>query len=471
MKRRKQRSGPEQIIENLQVLEMVAEGKCLARHEGQVVFIEGAAPGDVVDVRVFRHKKNFLEGQPVRFHSYSPQRTTPFCEHFGTCGGCKWQHLDYDAQLQFKHKQVQDSLERIGGLELPPLRPILASEQTTYYRNKLEYTFADRRWLTAEQVQSGLAVERKGLGFHIPGRFDKILDIRHCYLQPDPSNAIRLEIRRYALERGLEFNDPVKQRGFLRNLIIRTANSGDVMVIVQLFHDDEGERPALLAHLQATFPEITSLHYVINNKGNETFHDLEVHCVHGEPFITERMEDLQFRIGPKSFYQTNAEQAYLLYRVAREMAALGGQELVYDLYTGTGTIANFVARQARRVVGLEYVEMAVADARINSQINGITNTEFYAGDMKKLLTAGFPAQHGHPDVVITDPPRAGMDPEVVEMLRQMAPQRIVYVSCNPATQARDLALLNDAYRVTAVQPVDMFPHTHHVENVVALEKR
>jgi len=355
---------------------------------------------------------------------------------------------------------------------LPEIQPILPSGQTTYYRNKLEYTFSSNRWLTTEDMQSGDEVaDRTALGFHIPRRFDKILDIENCYLQPDPSNRIRLAVREFARQHGYPFFDLVKQEGFLRNLIIRTTTTGEVMVIVQFFRDDEEKRNRLLVFLKTSFPEITSLLYVINPKGNETFHDLEVMPFHGEPYITERMEDLQSRVGPKSFYQTNATQALELYKVARQYANLQGHELVYDLYTGTGTIANFVARQARNVIGLEYVPMAIEDAKVNSQINGIRNTEFFAGDMKDLLNASFLNNHGHPDVVITDPPRAGMDASVVEMLRQAAPQRIVYVSCNPATQARDLALLDETYAVTAVQPVDMFPHTYHVENVALLQKR
>ncbi|OKL39789.1 23S rRNA (uracil(1939)-C(5))-methyltransferase RlmD [Pontibacter flavimaris] len=447
---------------------MVAEGKCLARHDNMVVFVAGVAPGDVVDLRVTRKKKSYMEAEPVHFHELSELRVQPFCEHFGTCGGCKWQHIGYDTQLYFKQKQVKDNLERIGKVPLPEFDPILGSEKTRYYRNKLEYTFSNTSWLTKEQIQSGQEYDRDALGFHIPGRFDKILDIKHCYLQPDPSNAIRLEVRKYAKEQNLPFFDIVKQEGYMRNLIIRTANTGEVMVIVQVYEDRPAEMQALMEHLAATFPEITSLQYVVNAKGNETFHDLEVVCYKGLPYIHEDMEGIKFRVGPKSFYQTNADQAYELYKKTRELANLTGNELVYDLYTGAGTIANFVARQAREVIGIEYVPSAIEDAKINSQINNITNTTFYAGDMKDILSDELVARHGRPDVVITDPPRAGMHEDVVKKLLQVHPNRIVYVSCNPATQARDVEWLSEKYDVTRVQPVDMFPQTHHVENIVLL---
>ena len=447
---------------------MVAEGKCLARHDNMVIFVGGVAPGDVVDLRVTRKKKSFMEAVPVAFREYSELRVEPFCEHFGICGGCKWQHISYDTQLHFKQKQVKDNLERIGKVALPEFDPILGSAKTRYYRNKLEYTFSNTSWLTNEQIQSGQEFDRDALGFHIPGRFDKILDIKHCYLQPDPSNAIRLEVRKYAKEHNLPFFDIVKQEGYMRNLIIRTANTGELMVIVQVFEDRPEVMEALMEHLSTTFPEITSLQYVVNAKGNETYHDLEVVCYKGLPYIHEEMEGIKFRVGPKSFYQTNADQAYELYRLTRELADLKGDELVYDLYTGAGTIANFVAKQAREVIGIEYVPSAIEDAKINSQINNITNTTFYAGDMKDILSDELIERHGRPDVVITDPPRAGMHQDVVEKLLQVHPNRIVYVSCNPATQARDLELLSTKYDVTRVQPVDMFPQTHHVENIVLL---
>jgi 23S rRNA (uracil1939-C5)-methyltransferase len=461
------------VLQNLTVTAVAAEGKCLARHEEMVVFLDGdtAAPGDVVDVRLTRKKKNFAEGVPVAYHQYSDVRTEPFCGHFGVCGGCKWQHITYEAQLGYKHQQVVDSLTRIAKVALPPIRPILPSARTTYYRNKLEFTFSSNRWLTPSEMAAREDLERSALGFHVPRRFDKIVDVEHCYLQPDPSNAIRLAARDYARTHKLPFYDPVTWDGFVRNLVVRTTLTGEVMVIVQVAYEKWEWLEGLLVHLRDRFPEITSLQFVVNNKGNDTFQDLEVKPFHGLPYITEKMEDLQFRVGPKSFYQPNAAQAYELYQVARSFAGLQGHETVYDLYTGTGTIANFVARQAQRVVGLEYVPMAIADARVNAQINGIANTQFFAGDIKDLLTDDFLDTHGRPDVVITDPPRAGMDEAVTRMLLRAAPQRIVYVSCNPATQARDLAILDAQYAVKDVQPVDMFPHTYHVENVVLLEFR
>lgn len=451
---------------------MAAEGRCVARHDGQVIFVTGAAPGDVADLRITREHKNYLEAEATFLHQPSPDRATPFCRHFGVCGGCKWQHLAYAAQLRHKQQLVDDALRRIGkAVELPPLSPILPAEPTRYYRNKLEFSASPNAWLTREQIATGETFDRRVLGFHAPGRFDKIVDIEHCHLQPDPSNAIRLRVREYARERGLTFYDAVAQTGFLRNIIIRTAEStGEVMVIVQVT-DPEGEHlDDLLAMLLAEFPQITALHSVVNPKGNDTFHDLDVPAAKGPGYIHERMEELTYRVGPKSFYQTNARQALALYQLTRAAAALTGQELVYDLYTGAGTIANFVARQARHVVGIEYVASAIDDARVNSAINGIGNTTFYAGDMKDVLSDRLFARHGRPDVVITDPPRAGMHPDVVAALLRAAPRRIVYVSCNPATQARDIELLHPAYRATQAQPVDMFPHTHHVENIVVLEK-
>ncbi len=457
-----------EILENIRIEEMVAEGKCLARHNNMVIFVGGVAPGDVVDLRITKKKKSFMEAVPVQFREYSDLRVQPFCEHFGTCGGCKWQHIGYNTQLYYKEKQVKDNLERIGKVALPKFDPILGSKKDKFYRNKLEFTFSSFGWLTNEQIQSGENYDRNALGFHMPGRFDKILDIQNCYLQPDPSNAIRLAVRDYTRAKGLVYYDAVKQTGFLRNLIVRTANTGELMVILLVKHNDEEAILGIMQHLETNFPEITSLQYVVNPKMNDTFHDQEVICYKGLPYIHEEMEGIRFRVGPKSFYQTNADQAYELYRLTREFAGLTGNELVYDLYTGAGTIANFVARQAKEVIGIEYVPSAIEDARINSEINNITNTTFYAGDMKDILSDALIAQHGRPDVVITDPPRAGMHPDVVEKLLQVHADRIVYVSCNPATQARDLELLSDKYDVTRVQPVDMFPQTHHVENIVLL---
>lgn len=468
----RKKKGQLPVLEKIKIESIAAEGKCIARHEDLVIFVEGiVAPGDVVDLRVTRKKKNFMEAMPVRFHTLSAVREKPFCQHFGVCGGCKWQHIPYQTQLAYKQQQVIDHLQRIAKVELPPVQPILPSAETTYYRNKLEFTFSPNRWLTDEDMRSQEELEKRTLGFHIPKRFDKILDIEHCYLQPDPSNPIRLAVKEYARRHNLFFFDNVKNEGFLRNLIIRTAVTGEVMVILQVYHQDNPVIEALLTHVLEKFPQITSLQYVINPKGNETFHDLDVVCFAGKPYITEQMEDLQFRVGPKSFYQTNASQAYELYKITRNYAGLQGNEVVYDLYTGTGTIANFVARQARKVVGLEYVPMAIEDAKVNSHINQIENTSFFAGDIKDLLTTQFLAQHGRPDVVITDPPRAGMDPQVIHMLSEAEPEKIVYVSCNPATQARDLALLDAKYKVKALQPVDMFPHTYHVENVALLVKK
>jgi 23S rRNA (uracil1939-C5)-methyltransferase len=456
---------PEVVIESV-----AAEGKCVGRYEGQVIFVADVAPGDVVDLRIIKKRKNYLEGRPEKFHQYSTLRAQPFCQHFDLCGGCKWQHLEYEVQLKYKHQQVVDNLQRIGKVALPTISPILPSAQTRYYRNKLEFTFSNKKWLTREQIESGDEHDRTALGFHMPGRFDKVLDIEHCHLQPDPSNAVRLAVRAYARAHDMEFFDLVKMHGLVRNLIIRTASTGETMVIVQFGRPDEAIE-GLMQHLNEQFPELTSLQYIINEKLNETYHDQEIVLYSGREYIEEEMEGLRFRIGPKSFYQTNSQQAYTLYKVAREFAGLDGTQVVYDLYTGTGTIANFVARQAKKVVGIEYVPEAIEDAKINSTVNNIGNTQFYAGDMKDILNPEFVAAHGQPDVVITDPPRAGMHPDVVQTLLQVAPQRIVYVSCNPATQARDLQLMDEQYKVSAVQPVDMFPHTHHVENVVLLEKR
>lgn len=467
MKRRKEK---QEVLEKITIQDIAAEGKCIARQEDMVIFVDGSvAPGDVVDLRVTRKKKNFMEASLIRFHSYSTKRGTPFCEHFGVCGGCKWQHIPYEAQLQYKQQQVIDNLERIAKVPIPAVNPILPASEATYYRNKLEFTFSSSRWLTAEDIKSQESLDKNALGFHIPKRFDKILDIEHCYLQTDPSNAIRLAVKKYAQENNIPFFDLVKQEGFLRNLIIRTTNTGEIMVILQVYYDDWNVLEPMLQHLHQEFPQITSLQYIINSKGNDTFQDLDVVTFAGKPYITEQMEGLQFRVGPKSFYQTNAQQAYELYKIARELADLKRQETVYDLYTGTGTIALFIARQASKVVGLEYVAMAIEDAKVNTKINNISNASFFAGDIKDLLTEKFMEVNGWPDVVITDPPRAGMDPKVVEMLLKAAPQKIVYVSCNPATQARDIALLDAKYAVKVIQPVDMFPHTYHVENVVLLE--
>ena len=460
------------MIEGVEITGVAAEGKSLARVDDMVVFIPYGAPGDIVDVKLDKKKKSYAEGHIVRMAKPSELRTEPFCEHFGVCGGCKWQHLPYEYQLQCKQQQVTDALERIAKVELPPVSPILGSERTLHYRNKLEFTFSNKMWLTYEQMQSGEEFsDRNALGFHIPGAFDKVLDIRRCWLQDDISNELRLFIRHYALERGYSFYDLRAQHGVMRTLMVRTTSTGELMLIVVFGEDNREAIEDVMAAIAGRFPQITSLLYVVNLKVNDTIGDQEIHCYRGRDYIEEEMEGLRFRIGPKSFYQTNSRQAYELYKVARSFAQLTGEECVYDLYTGTGTIANFVARQARKVVGIEYVPEAIEDARLNSRVNGIDNTIFFAGDMKDVLTADFIAEHGKPDVMIVDPPRAGMHGDVVNVILEAEPRRIVYVSCNPATQARDLALLDAKYRVAAVQPVDMFPHTHHVENVVLLDIR
>ena len=466
---------PLPLLENIEITAVAAEGKALARVDERVVFVPYVVPGDVVDLQVTRKKNSYMEATAVRFHKYSELRAEPFCKHFGVCGGCKWQCLRYEEQLRAKQQQVVDALQRIGKIQLPEITPILGSKHTREYRNKLEFGFSNRRWLTAEEVKADQQFDvRDALGFHITGAFDKILDIDECHLMDDVQNRIRNDIRQYALEHGLTFYDLRLNQGLLRSLMVRNSNTGELMLLVQFRIETPEEKEqamGLMQHIADTFPEITSLLYVDNHKCNDTFGDQEVIVFKGEDHIFELMEDLRFKVGPKSFYQTNTEQAYELYKVARSFAQLTGNELVYDLYTGTGTIANFVARQARQVIGIEYVPEAIEDAKVNSDLNGVTNTLFYAGDMKDILTDSFIDQHGRPDVIITDPPRAGMHADVVQTILHAAPGRIVYVSCNPATQARDLALLDADYRVAAVQPVDMFPHTQHVENVVLLERR
>ncbi|ASB50142.1 23S rRNA (uracil(1939)-C(5))-methyltransferase RlmD [Alkalitalea saponilacus] len=460
------------LLERLVITDVAAEGKSLGKINDKVVFVTQTIPGDIVDVQVNKKRKNYYEGFPIRFHYYSDLRVDPFCSHFGVCGGCKWQALPYTEQLFYKQREVKNNLVRIGKVEIPEVMPILASNAERFYRNKLEFTFSNKRWLTQEEIDSGDEItDGDALGFHIPGMFDKVVDVEKCYLQSDPSNQIRLAIKEYALEKGLEFFDIRAKAGYLRTLIIRTSSTGEVMVILSLFNDDSLSRADLFNHMISKFPEVTSWMYVINNKANDTITDLDVKLFAGRDHIFESMEDLKFKIGPKSFYQTNSEQAYNLYKVARDFAGLTGDETVYDLYTGTGTIANFIARNAKKVVGIEYVPEAIEDAIKNSEINGIDNTIFLAGDMKDMLTHTLFEQHGRPDVIITDPPRAGMHSDVVETILNAAPDKIVYVSCNSATQARDINLLDIRYRVAKVQPVDMFPHTHHVENVVLLERR
>lgn len=463
---------PHPILNNVTITDIAAEGKAIAKVNDIVVFVPFVVPGDVVDLQVTRKKSNFMEARPIHFHTYAEKRIDAVCQHFGICGGCKWQILPYIEQLRFKQQQVIDNLTRIGKIELPNVTPILGSSKTEFYRNKLEFTFSNKRWRTNEEIAEEIVFDTmNAVGFHIPGQFDKVLDIEKCWLQSESSNEIRNEIRKYALQHELTFFDLRNQEGFLRTLMIRTTITGGLMVIVVFYYEDKELQNALLQHVADKFPDITSLLYVVNSKANDTITDQEIKLFAGEEFIYEKMEDLTFKIGPKSFFQTNSIQAYELYKIVRNYAQLTGNELVYDLYTGTGTIANFVSHQARQVIGIEYVAEAIEDAHINSELNGIDNTLFYAGDMKDILNAAFIEKHGKPDVIITDPPRAGMHNDVIEAILFASPERIVYVSCNPATQARDLSFLDNGYRVTAVQPVDMFPHTHHVENVVLLEKR
>jgi 23S rRNA (uracil1939-C5)-methyltransferase len=465
------------ILQDIFVETMAAEGKCVAKHNGLVIFIQGGAPGDTVDISLTKIKSSFLEGRVVQIQKLSANRAQPFCSHFGTCGGCSWQHINYSTQLQYKQQQVIDNLERIGGLQLPAIQPIIASGKTAYYRNKLDYTFTANRWLTKEELEKAKEEKRfeVGLGYHMPGAFDRVFDVAECHLQPDPSNDIRLLVKKIAVENKIPFFDLRNQTGFLRTLTIRSTLAGEIMIILQVTSDKMEWTEKILQAIADNFPQATSINYIINAKRNDTFADLDVICWKGNPYITEKMlpptkkEELQFRIGPKSFYQTNSAQAYELYKVAWQLADLKGDELVYDLYTGTGTIANFVAGTAKKVIGLEYVAAAIEDAKINSKLNNVTNTEFFAGDMKDLLTEAFLTQHGRPDVIITDPPRAGMHEDVCQMLLKALPKRIVYVSCNPATQARDLKILCERYGISNVQPVDMFPHTIHVENVVRLD--
>lgn len=460
------------VVENVEITGVAAEGKSIARVDDMVVFIPYGAPGDVVNIKLDKKKRSYAEAHIVDMVKPSPDRVTPACEHFGVCGGCKWQHIPYESQLRYKRDQVVDALTRIAKVEIPEVNPTLGSKETFCYRNKLEYTFSCKCWITFEDLRSGREIaDRNALGFHIPGAFDKVLDIKKCWLQDDLSNRIRLFVRQYALAKGYEFYDIKAQQGLMRTLMVRIASTGEVMLIVVFARPEQEKIDDLMGAIAAEFPEITSLLYVVNQKVNDTIADQEVITYRGRDYINEEMEGLQFRIGPKSFYQTNSLQAYELYKVARRMACLNPDDLVYDLYTGTGTIANFVARQVKKVVGIEYVPEAIADAKLNSKVNGIDNTIFFAGDMKDVLTDGFIEEHGRPDVMIIDPPRAGMHEDVVNVILNARPERIVYVSCNPATQARDLALMDSLYRIEEVQPVDMFPHTHHVENVVRMTRR
>jgi len=460
------------LLEKVEITAIASEGKALGRVDDKVVFVPMLVPGDVVDIQVTRKRKNFMEGYVVKHHVYSEMRKEAECSHFGVCGGCKWQHLPYEKQLEYKEQQVVDNFNRLGKFEVPEINKILASKDQYYYRNKLEFTFSNKRWMTKEEIGSKLDIkQRNALGFHIPGMFDKILDIDKCYLQSEISNNIRNSVREYALDNNIEFHDIREHKGMLRTLIIRNSSEGQLMVILNLYQEDQKAREGLLNHLRNSFPEISSLMYVINHKPHDSIGDLEVKLFSGQDHIIEVMEELKFRVGPKSFYQTNTHQAYELYKVAREYADLKGDEVVYDLYTGTGTIANFIAAGASRVVGLEYVPEAIVDAKLNSELNGIKNTSFFAGDMKDLLNEEFIAENGRPDVIITDPPRPGMHEAVVKTILRIKPEKVVYVSCNPATQARDITLMSEDYTVEKVQPVDMFPQTHHVENVVLMRRR
>ncbi len=461
------------LLEHIEIIDIGAEGKAIGRLDEKIVFVPGCIPGDVVDVQVNRKRKKYMEGYVTKFHVHSDKKVKPFCQHFGTCGGCKWQMLPYEEQLKYKQKQVVDQLTRIGKIEFQGFENILPSQEEIYYRNKLEYTFSNTRWLTADEITLELPVEQKNaLGFHVPGRFDKVLDIEHCYLQSSPSNEIRMEVKNFALENEMDFFDIREQKGLLRNLIIRSSSIGELMVIVVFYTRDNYKRKNLLQHLYNKFPGITSLMYIINEKPNDSIFDQEVKLFRGRDYIVEDLDGLKFRIGAKSFFQTNSKQAKVLYDTVKEFAGLEGQkQVVYDLYTGTGTIANYLARDAYKVVGIETIPGAIQDAGINSDLNNINNTSFFAGDVKDILTSRFIEKHGQPDVVVLDPPRAGLHPTVIETLLETMPTTLVYVSCNPATQARDIQLLKDNYKIERVQPVDMFPHTHHVENVVKMTRK
>jgi 23S rRNA (uracil1939-C5)-methyltransferase len=467
------RRNKKQTFTNIEVIDAGAKGKTVAKAtDGRIIFLSNAVPGDVVDVQTFKKRKAFYEGKAVAFHKLSDQRTEPVCEHFGTCGGCKWQNMAYKSQLYYKQKEVENNLKRLGHIELPEVTPILGSAKQYFYRNKMEFSFSDSRWLTLDEINSDNDLgDRNALGFHIPGMWDKILNIKTCHLQEDPSNSIRNEVKSFAVEHQLEFFNTRNQTGFLRTMMIRTSSTGEIMVLIQFFKEDKEKRELLLDFIGETFPQIISLQYVINSKANDTIYDQDVICYKGQDHIFEAMEGLKFKINAKSFYQTNSDQAYELYKITRDFAGLTGSELVYDLYTGTGTIAQFVAKQAKKVIGVESVPDAISAANENAQLNGIENVDFYVGDMKHVFNTSFIETHGQPDVIITDPPRDGMHKDVVQQLLNIAPEKVVYVSCNSATQARDLALMNDNYKVTKLQAVDMFPQTHHVENVVLLERR
>lgn len=467
------RRNKNKVFSNLEVIDAGAKGKTIAKApDGKVVFLPNAVPGDIVDVQTFKQRTGYYEGKATVFHKLSDKRSEPACEHFGTCGGCKWQHMDYSHQLFYKEKEVVNNLTRIGHLELPEITPILGSKEQYFYRNKMEFSFSDSRWLTVEEIASTEDLgDRNALGFHIPGMWDKILDVKKCWLQGDPSNAVRNAVKNFAIEHKIPFFNTRQQTGVLRTLMIRNTSIGELMIVIQFFKEDTENRIALLEHLKTTFPEITSLQYIINSKANDTIYDQDVICYHGRDHIFEEMEGLRFKINAKSFYQTNSDQAFNLYKITRDFAGLTGKELVYDLYTGTGTIAQFVAKSALKVIGVESVPDAISAAKENAILNNIGNVEFFVGDMKTVFNTQFIETHGQPDVIITDPPRDGMHKDVVAQILNITPEKIVYVSCNSATQARDLALLDEVYKISKTQAVDMFPQTHHVENVVLLEKR
>ena len=467
------RKNRKQIFTNIDIIDAGAKGKVIGKApDGKVIFLSNAVPGDIVDVQTFKKRKAYYEGKAIKFIKLSEKRAIPKCEHFGTCGGCKWQHMDYEQQLYYKEKEVVNNLLRIGHLKLPEVTPILASEQHYFYRNKMEFSFSDSRWLTPDEINSNKDItDKNALGFHIPGMWDKILDIKTCHLQGHSSNDIRNSVKNFAIDNNLKFFNPRNQSGFLRTLMIRTSSIGEIMVVLQFFKDDKSQRELILHHIASDFPNINSLQYVINEKGNDTIYDQQIHCFKGRDFILEKMEGLSFKINAKSFYQTNSQQAYELYKIARNFAGLTGNELVYDLYTGTGTIAQFVAKNAKKVIGIEAVPEAIEAAKENALLNQIDNVEFHVGDMKTIFNSQFIESHGRPDVLITDPPRDGMHKNVVNQILNIAPNKIVYVSCNSATQARDLALMDSKYEVSKIQSVDMFPQTHHVENVVLLTKR
>lgn len=467
------RKNKRQVFTNIEVIDAGAKGKSIAKaDDGRVIFLNNAIPGDIVDIQTYKKRKSYFEGKAIAFHKLSDKRTQPKCEHFGTCGGCKWQSMDYKYQLEYKENEVVNNLKRLGHLDLPEITPILGSAEQYFYRNKMEFSFSDSRWLTPEEIVSDQDLgDRNALGFHIPGMWDKILNINTCWLQSDPSNAIRNSVRDFAITHKLDFFNTRQQKGLLRTLMIRTSSIGELMVVLQFFDDDKTKRELILDHLSESFPEITSLQYVVNQKANDTIYDQEVICYKGRDHIFEEMEGLKFKINAKSFYQTNSLQAYELYKITRNFANLTGSELVYDLYTGTGTIAQFVAKRAKHVIGVEAVPDAIQAAKQNAQFNGIENVDFFVGDMKTVFNESFISTHGLPDVIITDPPRDGMHKDVVNQILRIAPKRVVYVSCNSATQARDLAIMKENYNITKTQAVDMFPQTHHVENVVLLERK